>query len=373
MILSRDGKPLFPLGMYELPRTDDEWRAWSDAGINLVRCGSRDDLDRAEAFGMFGWVPVSMILADDDDGSALAAKINELKGHSALALWEAPDEAIWNAWRLDDDGRPVRLRHHSDATRAELGERMDAVVRGLERGVELIGRLDPGRATWLNEASMSDYDSLARCLPWVDVVGCDYYPVPNHQSMPMEWTGAFTERFRQTAPTKDVWMVLQAFSWSSLFPDRGLQQARPSTDECRFMAWQAIARGATGLFWWGSSSEDRPAPHLDGLMSVVAEFRGLHPFLFAGDAPSVKVTTDERRFPAAMGVSRIARRSGDSTLLALVNQDPYEHDAIISGLDWVGDPNSMRTIAGPDPSFERTAHGCVTTMDAYEVRVYVTG
>ncbi len=372
MILVRNGKPLFPLGMYELPRTDDEWSRWSEAGINLVRCGSRDDLDRAEAAGMFGWVPVAMILADDDGGSALAATIDQLKGHKALVLWEAPDEAIWNAWRLDDVGRPVRLRKCSDATRADLLDKMDAVVRGLERGVEMIRRLDPGRPIWLNEASMSDYDSVARCLPWVDVVGCDYYPIPNRQDQPMEWTGRFTERYRRCAPTKEVWMVEQAFSWSSLFPDRGLQQARPSVDEARFMAWQAIARGATGLLWWGSMSEDRPAPHLDDLMSVVAEFDGLHPFLFAGDAPSVRVATDYRRFPAGMGVSAVARRAGDRTLFVLVNEDPYEHDAIVTGLDWL-DPNGMRAIAGPDAAFDKTPGGYVATMDAYEVRILISG
>ena len=372
MILERNGEPLFPLGMYERPRDDDEWTRWSAAGINLVRCGSREDLDRAQAAGMFGWVPVSMVLADDDDGSALAARIDALRDHPALAAWEAPDEAIWNTWRLDDKGRPIRLWKRPDDVAAELQAKMEATIRGLERGARLVRQRDPGRKIWLNEACMSDYDSLARCLPALDIVGFDYYPVPNEQARPMEWTGAFTERFRRTAPTKDVWVVEQAFSWSNLFKDRGIPEAHPTAKEARFMAWQAIARGATGLLWWGSSYEDRPAPFLDELMGVVSEFAELHPFLFVGNSLAVQATVDPKRFPAAMGVSCLARRAGDKQMLVLVNEDPYEHDVILRGPD-VRDPNTMRPIVEAPNEFVRLGDGYVTVMDGYEVRIYVTG
>ena len=98
MTRTDDSRTAFPLGMYEMPRTEGEWRAWSDAGIDLVRCGGSDDLDRAAEHGMRGWVTVPMVLDDDDDGSALVERIDSLKGHPALLVWEAPDEAIWWAW-----------------------------------------------------------------------------------------------------------------------------------------------------------------------------------------------------------------------------------------------------------------------------------
>ena len=70
MVLRRAGQPVFPLGMYEQPRTEEEWYRWSQAGINLVCCQSRDEFDLAYAWRIPGWVPALMILADDDDGKA---------------------------------------------------------------------------------------------------------------------------------------------------------------------------------------------------------------------------------------------------------------------------------------------------------------
>ncbi|NLV45553.1 MAG: hypothetical protein GXY07_13770, partial [Candidatus Hydrogenedentes bacterium] len=38
--------PAFPLGFYELPEDDNALKAMADAGVNLVRCRNRADLDR---------------------------------------------------------------------------------------------------------------------------------------------------------------------------------------------------------------------------------------------------------------------------------------------------------------------------------------
>lgn len=76
MILRHDGQPMFTLGMYERPRDDREWKTWTDAGINLVCCHSREHLDENRKWGAFGWVPVPMILRDDDgDGAVLIRRV----------------------------------------------------------------------------------------------------------------------------------------------------------------------------------------------------------------------------------------------------------------------------------------------------------
>ena len=36
--LARDGRPVFPIGIYEMPKTDAELESMAQAGINLVRC-----------------------------------------------------------------------------------------------------------------------------------------------------------------------------------------------------------------------------------------------------------------------------------------------------------------------------------------------
>ena len=36
------------------------------------------------------------------EADALAERVGSLKDHPALAVWEAPDEAVWNVYRLED-------------------------------------------------------------------------------------------------------------------------------------------------------------------------------------------------------------------------------------------------------------------------------
>ena len=136
-VVSRDGQPLFALGMYERPRNDDEWRRWKEAGINLVKAGNREQLDENWKWGMHATVHAPMILADDDDGSKLVEFVNGLKDHPALEVWEAPDEAIWWAWRLERAQPPRFWGPHKEVAEERIA-RMDALVRGLTRGAALI-------------------------------------------------------------------------------------------------------------------------------------------------------------------------------------------------------------------------------------------
>ena len=58
--LHKNGGVYFPIGSYELPQSEEELERMAEAGINLVRCGSKADLDRAQAVGMMGWVPLGI-------------------------------------------------------------------------------------------------------------------------------------------------------------------------------------------------------------------------------------------------------------------------------------------------------------------------
>jgi hypothetical protein len=372
MILTRDEKPLFTLGMYERPRTDDEWREWSEAGINLVGCSSREHLDEAREWGMFGWVTVPMILKDDDDGSALVERVEELKDHPVLAVWEGPDEAIWGIWRLEK-GKPPRFWERPSDLVNELLDKADALVRGLERGVRLIRERDPGRPIWLNEACQSSQSVLARCLPSLDILGFDYFPVPPNDNRQMHHLGLYTERYRQTAVAKEVWVVEQGFSWSSLKEyDEGTGYAVPNLDQYRFMAWQAMLRGATGLLWWGSSHEERPAPFMPDLMAVVREINGLQEFMHTGSIPDVVAEVDHRRAPPVLGASCIVKRVESKTLLVLINEDPTGADVMVRGLDWI-QTDELEPITPVSSELTPVAGGSVTPMNGYETRIYVAG
>ena len=367
-VLSRDGKPLFALGMYERPRNDGEWERWQEAGINLIRARSWKELDENWEYGMFGTVHVNMILDDSDYGQTLTAIVNTLKDHPALVAWEAPDEAIWWAWRLERAVPPRFWGPHEDVAPQAIA-RMEALVRGLIRGAEMIRKLDPDHYLWLNEACQSSQASLARVAPWLDIIGFDYYPIPNGTGSPMEYMGLYVDRFHQTAPQCDLWAVQQAFSWGSL-PNREGRYAFPTRKEIRFMAWQAIAYGATGILWWGSRYEDNRIAITSSVMEVVSELSQLHPFLTGAPINSVRVSNDPNRHPWLLGGRAVVRRDGDRTLLALINQDGTPADLIIQGLDWL-DVKDLRPMTPVSSDLTPISDGIITMMDGFEVRIYV--
>lgn len=374
MVLRRDGQPVFTLGMYERPRDDGEWKRWTEAGINLVCSHSREHLDENARWGVFGWVPVPMILNDDDDGSALAERIHALADHPALAVWEAPDEAIWHAPKLNPNSLGKRLWVQPPQVRAQVAERFDALVRGIGRGSALVRSIDPVRKLWLNESG-SNQRTIARVCAYLDIVGFDAYPVPPRVQKPFHHIGLDLDRFRAIAPGKEIWMVEQGFAWANL-PDRPESgPIYPTRGESRFMAWNAIIHGATGLLWWGSSYEKRPCPFLDDLMAVVRELNSVQPFLTGGEVISVRAFADTRSYPAtATGIRHLCRCAGDATMLVLTNEDPFEQDAIVTGLDWLkpGDLKLIHEPVGPSSSaLTRIDEGFITPMGPYEARVYV--
>ena len=374
MFLRKNDELVFPLGMYDRPRSPEEWEAWRKAGINLVHCGNRENLDEAREHGMFGWITVPMVLADGDDGSALAAKVDELKDHPALAVWEAPDEAIWNGWY--DDRIPRRLWTDSPEDVAAKNRKMDAIVRGMERGAAVVRKHDPSRKIWLNEAVLSPLDVLARCAAALDVIGFDIYPAgvdEDNFARPQQIMGKDIDRFRAAAPGKEFWMVEQAFSYPELSPMfSGLPGGYPPKEQIRFMAWQAILHGSTGLLWYGSTSVKRPSAFLDELMSVIAEIDSVQEFLPYGPHPEVTARAHETWRPSIMGCSCEVRRKGDRALVLMINEDGHSVDMFISGLAEAL-PGDLRPINTPSADLTPLDGGFITPMKGYETRLYVAG
>ena len=50
----------FAIGFYEMPNDDGQLKDMAEAGVNLVRCHHREDLDRVHAVGMMGVVPLGL-------------------------------------------------------------------------------------------------------------------------------------------------------------------------------------------------------------------------------------------------------------------------------------------------------------------------
>ena len=70
-MIYRDNEPVFPLGMYYQPQGEGEWDEWMEAGINLLRCSTEEQLDEAGDRGAMAWVPVPLVCRSDGDEKTL--------------------------------------------------------------------------------------------------------------------------------------------------------------------------------------------------------------------------------------------------------------------------------------------------------------
>lgn len=280
-----NGQPTFVLGLYENPTDDAALKAAVDAGINLVYGQPNiESLERIHQAGAWAWLNTGYDIDLSEDADAkkgrLAETVKNLAGHPALAVWEVPDEALWNAWYLAETWRVVeeprelkkeaealqdaalkekltkdldelkRLYTHglwaqgealADSAWAALGkpvpkpgyglsnanERARKLGEGMLLGHQALREMDPAHPVWMNHAPRNTIEDLAFFDRAADIVGCDIYPVPEthhikHSDLAnrtLGSVGAYTRRMQDAAPGKPVWMVLQGTGWSDFQPD----------------------------------------------------------------------------------------------------------------------------------------------------------
>lgn len=278
-----DGKRWFPIGLYATPKSATEMAETAKIGFNMVRSGlSSTDLDLVHSHGLKAWIPVGGLSEVHDSTSAEKLKNTAvgLMNHPGLALWELPDEALWNVYygrllvhedevgeirkrvlqKVEEGGDQTALKSLyrdliaaktiQDWARAEtvigdlwkaLGEKdkpvattlsqlmpeEEALYQRLLAGYRTLRSCDPGHLVWQNHAPRNSLDLLRKHADYCDLIGCDIYPYPANPSQghsdladhTLASVGAYTGRFRKIAPDKGVLMVLQGFGWRDLNPD----------------------------------------------------------------------------------------------------------------------------------------------------------
>ncbi len=376
-LLHHAGRTQFPIGFYELPASDADLQLLAKSGANLVRCGSRKDLDRAQAAGLAAWVPLSFQEGATD---GLRQRVVELKDHPALAIWEGPDEVIWNFTAfsgLKDTAGFTREDWWNQKPKArEYAKREGArVLPNIRQAIAMIREIDQrDRPVWINEAAESDVIYVRGYMDSIDITGCDYYPVKaTIRNLPT--IGRLTDRWLMTGHGKPVWMVLQAFSWHKGDSKRYQTAAYPTFHETRFMAWDAIVHGAKGVIYWGSETIDVPA-FRTSVYAMTAELAALQPMLIAPDVAGAKVRIIEGDIDnvdnkVRRGVRTIVRKSGDDWLVVLVNEDEVRHLGVeVSGLEALNG-RELHLLYGDEP-LSVTAGEITTRMQAFETKVFST-
>ena len=370
-LLRRGEETQFPIGWYDIPNEDEELREMADAGINLIRCTDRAALDRVARCGLLGWMPLSVQQGATPE---LRQQILSVVDHPALAVWEGPDEMIWNFTAYSGLEKSTGIKKedwYEQRTNAIAYAESQAatVLPNMRAGIALVKSLDPGkRPFWMNEAADSDLRYTRGYAGVVDAIGCDYYPVRTGE-FDLRTIGKMVDRWHAVGRGKPVWMVLQAFSWHPMVPARGRRY--PHFTESRFMAYASITHGGQGIFYWGSFNIDDPA-FRKSMYAMTAELAALQPFLIAPSLPDVKADVILDLFePPGRGVRAVARQAGDDLLVILVNEDEHRHLAIdVKGLAHCNG-RTLYELYGPDEAVVDQGDIAVR-MKPFEARLYCT-
>lgn len=367
---------LFPIGCYELPEDDTALQAMTAAGFNVVHCHSRADLDRVQAVGILGVVPLPLQEGATD---ALRERVAAMADHPALAVWEGPDEVVWNFTGYSGLFKKLEVHKTKDAwwtqapeAVAYAREKAAEIIPNMRAAVDMIRSIEPARRpVWINEAQKSDVFYVRQYLDYVDITGCDIYPV-KWDKADIAAMGRTTDRWNEVGRGKPVWMVVQGFSWHELGEYYAAPEAAyPTFDQSRFMAWDCIAHGARGIFYWGTRFLTNET-FRQSMYAVTSELAALQPFLTAPDVDGVAldlVGSPEERQSASM--RHIVRRAGDDWLIVLVNEGDERHmGVVITGLDALGS-RSLPVLYSDEEI--PVAHGeLIARMQPKEVKVIST-
>jgi len=344
-MLEIDGKRTFVIGLYENPKDDAVLADVARAGFNLVRSSSNAAaLDRLSKHGLYGWVNGGGRFDLGKDGTKpttdIEAMVAECGSHPALLVWEMPDEALWGCW-LKGYRSKLSLKETFDI----YFECRDAKGAGLFHGYNALKRIDPKHPVWMNHAAGNSLEALAFFGRAADIVGCDIYPVMPYPTrfvdvsrMGLGFVGVATTRMQLSAPEKPVWMVLQGFSWAdstALFEKReGVVGQDPNFQETRFMAYDAIVRGARAILYWGTHLTDKDGELWGGLLKIARELADSQELIAAPDAaivPQIKILDMFAQAP--IGVKALGKEVNGETWWIVVNEFSFPMACTLSGLD----------------------------------------
>lgn len=361
----------FPIGIYELPKSDSELREMADAGINIFRCGNRRDLDRVHAVGAYGWIALNVQEGATD---ALRQRIESVVGHPALAAWEGPDEIVWTYTAysfLERVAGFTREDWNNQVAKAVEYARSEAqtINPNIRNSIQLIRDLDPNDLPfWINEAVDSDVIYARETVDSVDIVGSDYYAVRG-TGTDLPSIGRAVKRWQAIGMERPVWMVLQGFSWHAIRPERALLY--PSFKEARFMAYDAIVHDGRGIYYWGTNTIDDP-DYRQSLYALTSELNALGPLLIGESLsqPRVKLIPDLFEQPG-LGVRLAVKRQGTDYLVLLVNEDASRHLGVeITDLTML-EGRTLSLLYGNEEATVKQGR-FVTRIQAYEVKVFAT-
>lgn len=337
-----NGKSRFIIGSYHNPQDLDELKILVENGFNLVRsAANKEALDMVEEAGLNAWINVGGKIDFSKDHTKrkeqLIDMVERFKNHPALAVWEIPDEALWN---LGYPGLEFLFygkqwsEKQQDSILNALSISIPEKAQGISEGCKQLRQIDSSHPIWMNHAPRNTQSQLQLFSKSADIVGCDIYPgykgVDGHNELHthrLSSVGGYTDIMQNAAPNKPIWMVLPAFSWDLLKLKNPIRENLdpkkfPSYKHSRFMAWDAILHGAKGIMYWGSYMVDSKSLFWNSILGVTKEIGALEPFLLEKELID-KVNIDPIQFTSSVKtrVASTLRKYNEDYLLVVLQED----------------------------------------------------
>ncbi|HCO96321.1 MAG TPA: hypothetical protein DIU00_20680 [Phycisphaerales bacterium] len=264
------------------------------------------------------------------DTGKLLSLLREADDYDERALWKKAEAIYDTLWEKLGVKNP-----HPDWKMSQCPARADELIDKIARGCRAVRRFDAGHIIWQNHAPRNTVVSMRKYNRAVDAAGCDIYPVPfsptsGHSDLKdtnLSSVGAYTDRMRQAAPGKSIWMVLQGFGWRDLSEDGKndpdlSKGRRPRFNETRFMAYDAVVHGANAVLYWGTHSIEKDSSLWRNLMKTAKELRALEPGI-VGERPvnpPLAVADETYGSVDEKGPVLMLRKTGQDWVLIAVNE-----------------------------------------------------
>ena len=253
-VLEINGRRVFPIGFSpgppnnsKTPAGTDALQELRDAGALLFRISQSTDwnsdvisnqqvaLDWAYAHGMFCWVnlrELSQFPATDTNTPALLRNVvDTFRDHPALGLWKNFDEAWWGG----------------------------ISAANLKNGYDVIHQEDTNHPVVQTHAPRGTVPDLQPYNTAADLLALDIYPVgypPGANSLltnkEISMVGDWASFLGQVANGQKPYWMIEQIAWSGATPPAKTLRF-PSFTQERYMAYQAIVNGASGLMFFGGN------------------------------------------------------------------------------------------------------------------------
>jgi len=336
-----NGKAFFPIGARHMP-TGANYKMLNEAGFNCVRwmpfgndSQNADGLSVPDDFDGLMFYPYVFNRGDlseetENRKRQLTELVEAVKNRPDMLCYEQRNEP---AWTPKDRATP------------------QGSAEGMITGSEIIRSLDPNHPIRIGHMTCNLVSTLRKYNPAVDIVGCNPYVVSmpgqrgffclpdgryvDSPNQTISSVGDVTTKMMRAAQGMGVWMQLQAMSAENWYSEDYYPEIKgtniyehirlyPSVWQMRFMAFNSIIRGATGLTWAMYKTPAGGNTWRD-ICEVIGELRGLHDVL--ADAPwdgTLEIEYTEIGFSDWTGVETLVKvHEGKPWILAANTQaDP---------------------------------------------------